>query len=415
MATLPVVSKAARPIAAVSGATMPKLYNLQILRTMAASLVVVDHAYLTLIHRGLPLQQYTEPAILAGNLGVAAFFVISGLIMMRQSADRFGAPGSWLLFAQHRLVRIVPMYWIATLVWFVAKQVWHNPTGHAKAQILLSLFFIPDVYAENGVLQPILELGWTLNYEMSFYLLFTLCLLFRRRIGVALLVGVPFALIVVRWTLSNLGAAQVSPAGHPLVAIRGFYTNSIIHLFALGVLLGFAEIKFTAFWRRIRLPISPALLMLAPTILIFAMPTVYGNMRSGPLSWFAVLVVVLCSLVALDRPGWFNRSLVLLGDASYSTYLFHLWALIWVLNPVLQRHASWTATPAHAAILAVICVICANILGLLIHLAVERPITRSLRKIRLPLGDTPSQASLPYTAAATVIGSGTTAPAASTS
>ena len=168
MATLPITSDSVPQVSPGIGNTKPKLLHLQILRAIAASLVVVDHAILSLNFGGAPTTQYTMPAYLLGHIGVAAFFVVSGLIMMRQSTDQFGVPGSPSTFVWHRLIRIVPLYWIATVLRLLSKFSWHSPTPHAAAQLFLSLAFIPDFVSGKINMQPILDVGWTLNYEMGF-------------------------------------------------------------------------------------------------------------------------------------------------------------------------------------------------------------------------------------------------------
>src|SRR5580658_7850078 len=100
----------------VEGGDLRKLAQLQILRAVAASLVIVDHAVGTLVKEGYLPGIYKPISFLFGGLGVSVFFVISGLIMMRTSADEFGKPKAAGRFAFRRIVRVAPLYWIATLV-----------------------------------------------------------------------------------------------------------------------------------------------------------------------------------------------------------------------------------------------------------------------------------------------------------
>jgi peptidoglycan/LPS O-acetylase OafA/YrhL len=77
-----------------------------------------------------------------------------------------------------------------------------------------------------------------------------------------------------------------------------------------------------------------------------------------------------------------GRAAVLLGDASFCTYLFHLWANRWAINWVHQG-SSRIHLERWALLLYLICaVIAANLLGVAIHLAIERPMTRALGRIR---------------------------------
>jgi exopolysaccharide production protein ExoZ len=93
---------------------MRKLAALQVLRGIAASLVVVDHSILRHVEWAdyPPIVKIAAPY--SGTLGVAVFFVISGFIMMHTAGDQFGKTGAALAFLRKRIMRIVPLYWAAT-------------------------------------------------------------------------------------------------------------------------------------------------------------------------------------------------------------------------------------------------------------------------------------------------------------
>ena len=72
----------------------------------------------------------------------------------------------------------MPMYYLFTialvLVWFVFPQGFKNVYISAEA-IIKSLCFIPYYIGDSG---PILSLGWTLNYEIFFYVIVGLFAIF---------------------------------------------------------------------------------------------------------------------------------------------------------------------------------------------------------------------------------------------
>ena len=384
MVTLPNTAGAALHLPRESQNDKPKLLHLQVLRVMAASVVIVDHAILELNLSGAPTSQYTFAAYLLGHMGVVAFFVVSGFIMMRQTADQFGVPSAPKLFAWHRLIRIVPLYWLATVLRLASEVAWHNPTPHAGKQLLLSLAFIPDYLSGKVNLMPILDIGWTLNYEMSFYLIFTLCLFLPRRIGVWLLVLVPLI-------LPHFHKVSLLPADHPLSAVFSFYTDPIIRFFALGVLFGYLELKFLHL-RRISLSLSPALLLIVAAVVLLTYPATLGV----PGNWnqaarLAAAIAVACTIFTLNKPGPFNRLLVLLGDASYCTYLFHLWINGFLVPHVLQIFHHFHREVTSPVLVVMVCVLCGNAAGVLIHLLLERPLTRALRAFKIGVSEAPVQ------------------------
>ena len=162
------------------------LYNLQILRGIAAVGVVFYHtAFL------LPGNVHTDFS------GVSIFFVISGFIMCfitRQSAEDF---------LPKRIIRIVPMYWLCTIAFVVINHrlfklfkpsTWTTDTTLA-IDIPQSLLFLPSEKA------PLLGVGWTLNFEIYFYLVFAVALWINRRF--APLIAAAFIYAV--FTLDSIG------------------------------------------------------------------------------------------------------------------------------------------------------------------------------------------------------------------
>src|ERR1041384_763192 len=148
----------------------PVLLNLHLLRAFAALAVVYFHITSP---NGLNL----SPNI--GSHGVDMFFVISGFIIAAigaRSPDRF---------LVRRFIRIVPFYWTATLAIFalsaLVPQYFHS-TRPDVVQLVCSLFFVPRQTSYSGMV-PTLLLGWSLNYEMYFYVLFALALAIAPRIA----------------------------------------------------------------------------------------------------------------------------------------------------------------------------------------------------------------------------------------
>jgi peptidoglycan/LPS O-acetylase OafA/YrhL len=172
-----------------------KLHFLQAARAIAAWLVIADHVLLELTH-GEPKNSLTRVAWILGDAGVYVFFVISGFIMVHICWDSFGRPSAASSFLWRRIIRIVPLYWLATIVALGYHRLSATHGAHAGwLELVLSIAFIPHVDQE-GRWAPILPQGWTLNYEMMFYIIFALGLSFRREIGL-LAVGVTLAAFVI--------------------------------------------------------------------------------------------------------------------------------------------------------------------------------------------------------------------------
>lgn len=281
------------------------LNNIQTLRALAAYAVVLYHCLTRFLHPADPLAaSYLD----LPSGGVDLFFVISGFVMVHTTRDEEG-PG-W--FAAKRIARIVPLYWIATLVViaFVLVRPWtFSQAPLTPDAILASLFFIP--YADaSGQAYPILGVGWTLNYEMMFYALFAASLLLPRAWRLAGVV----VLIALVWLVANL-------SGPGLIA--SFYARPITFEFAAGCILAHAMrrpemavfVRATPMWPfalagAAGFAILPALIPLGqPSLFRYGLP--------------ALLLVFAAVAQDLYRTPARETLLTRLGDASYSAYLLH--------------------------------------------------------------------------------------------
>ena len=294
-----------------------RLTHIQILRAIAAITVAVGHT----AHEAASLPKPTPAAqsVLAYTplfdwaFGVDVFFVISGFIMLHTTGDQFAKPGAALRFFSRRLARIAPLYWLMTLLFFAIARLAPNvmnsqPEG--LSDLFLSLFFVPFARS-TGLLQPILGLGWTLNYEMFFYLLFAACLTFPYKQGLAVL-----ALVFL--TLPFIGALWTTAP----VPIQ-FWTNSIVLEFLMGVAIA---ALYRSQWHPSS-SLSIALLALcAGLVLLFITPPL-GLPRFVTLGLPAACFVFAAVFAPEPTSGWAIDVARALGDASYSIYLSHMYSL----------------------------------------------------------------------------------------
>lgn len=344
------------------------LKNVQALRGLAAFLVVFVHLEKLAMLGGLP-----AGATVFGNSGVDVFFVISGLIMVVTTSGRKQTPQGFL---RNRITRIVPLYWAITFAVFavalVAPALLQSTSADA-VQLLKSLFFVP--YARpDGEMHPVVFVGWTLNYEMAFYVIFAIGLLLPSRLaGLALSIGIMAAAAMVGQVLR--------PGG-----VIGFYTAPIILEFGAGMVLG-------ALLVRDRLPKAPDWAI--PTVAVGA--AALALMLAGPWLWpqldravmFGVPAVVLvtCGLVAersglVLGQGWIQ----LMGAASYSVYLTHFFCTQVVTKAAerlafLGPAAMWALVPVAFGLVALV--------GVLAHRRLELPLTDLARRCIAPLGPRP--------------------------
>jgi len=339
---------------ALREARAQRFLGIQALRIAAACLVVVTHSTFYAFERldkSISVWQ-------RGTRGVDVFFVISGFVMIYSSQRLLALPGGWKTFAEQRIVRIVPLYWLVTtlkvlIVLFTAGLALHtvvNPTTAA-----CSYLFLParDL---DGKLEPLVGVGWTLNFEMLFYFLFTLALFFRKNVFV-------FAGVVLG--LLSVGAYFRDPAWPPVAA---FYLNSMVLEFYFGMLI--AKACMHGIW----IPKRSAYVLLACGLFLLIWPPENNwHLSKALINGVPASLIVwsVASLRLLDSaiPRW----VLYLGDASYAIYLIH--PFVSPLPPVVfsrfQFDYPWLSVVSSVAI--------GLGAGCILHQFVERPMTNWLK------------------------------------
>ncbi len=163
------LSEGGRPSNARLSAPGDMIYPVQYLRAFAATAVSVYHIGFIFGWQWRPLAA-----------GVDLFFVVSGFIMWSVTAGKLVRPAEFL---SHRIIKIVPLYWLFTIIFVVGASVSPGSFDEASptvSELAKSLLFIP-YSARNGADGPALAVGWTLNIEMYFYLIFAYGLVLKER------------------------------------------------------------------------------------------------------------------------------------------------------------------------------------------------------------------------------------------
>jgi exopolysaccharide production protein ExoZ len=291
-------------------ASIGKIVGLQYGRAVAALTVVVAHAF------AHPLPSPPDLSWYLGRVGVTIFFAISGFIMVQSVG-----PGTFnpLNFMKKRILRIVPLYYFVTLVVAIgalaAPGLFKN-TVFDLQHIAASLLFIPTYRPANMMIEPFVKLGWTLNYEMFFYVIFaSLCFLGAR--GRVLAVTALFIGLVVIGRFVSTDNALVR-----------FYTGYDLLGFLGGLWLGLWSLS----GRRIPGAMGSVMIAAAGIVGLVAGWMAYGDASPTLVRQVLVVAASTCIIAAVvfGEP-WLRQArvgvLVFLGDASYSIYLAHMFAL----------------------------------------------------------------------------------------
>lgn len=310
-----------------------------------------------------------------GWCAVDFFFVLSGFIIFYIHGKDLGQRPRWRGYMKKRLVRIYPIYWFLAFISLTMIFIGHNHisrTGMADLSsdpvyILKSIFLIPQPVA------PFLTVAWSLCYEIFFYIVFGLGILFNRRI----LWIFPIAYVVI--SICQAFAPGVL-GDHYLFT----FLSTNYHLeFLLGILTAYC---FNRLQRQQQLPANTvsvfrwswvpglALFMAAwyGTLVnesVFGKFTIYSRLSYGIASMLIILGIAQLQQIG---KGVLARFFLLLGDASYSLYLVHPLVLALLFKVItyagIHGQKSWMAIPLYLIASA-----CCVLTGIVLHKKVEKP------------------------------------------
>lgn len=344
--------------------------SIQYLRGIAAMMVVFDHFSVQMYRMGY--HGYWPDWIASG---VDIFFVLSGLLMWITTRGR--SPGVWT-FYKRRAVRIVPLYWVLTTVavavYLVAPQLlqslsfgfWHTVASYAFVM----------VPGPSGDIAPIMIWGWTLNYEMLFYVIFGLTLLLPTAWRFATTAVVLFALCLTGWLF-------VTGSSHPI--LQG-YTSDIMLEFLFGMALGawFSDPAPDQPRKRSIMPGSATWgwMLVVGGFAVIVLLAAYAPNLTRPLARGLPSMAIVAGALMLERYGSLPtlKSMHRLGDASYSLYLSHPFVLSALGQ--LWRKLHLDARPIGWIGFCLVATVACTVVGWLVFRGIEEPLIHLFKKRR---------------------------------
>ena len=287
--------------------------NVQALRGIASMLVMIAH--LTVVQPGAPWWLQLSAQTI-GPGGVELFFVISGFVILLMLPGLQG-PSSLVVsrdFALKRILRIYPVFWAAFIasilfvdyfektVWFAAP--WDPPPQYYLMQnaMLVAQY---NMYVPNA---------WSLAFEVHFYAVVTFCIF-----------------LSLRYCTYLLAVWSVVTAGFIVLADR-FFPDWSTTVFASPLVINFMFGMLVAYLYGRRLFIRPWLFVALGSALVLIGAALVIEFHGALTPFQRVLsfgigsAFILYGTVGLEMrdgrclPGFLR----VLGDISYSLYLWHL-------------------------------------------------------------------------------------------
>lgn len=319
--------------------------SIQYLRGMAALAVALSHIA---GHPGLSLE--------TGAAGVDVFFVISGFVIWTVTSRRPVKPGRFMI---DRLTRIAPPYVLLTVIVYLLATYIPGAFPHMRtslSHVILSVLFIPHI-DPSGTAFPQVVPGWTLNYELFFYLVFACGLSMPQHTRIWM-----YTCLLSMLTLIGL-------LTHSDYAIVNACTNPQLMEFVAGLWLGMARSAN-------RLPHGAwgwaALLAGAAGFVSWELLQGIQPTHWRALVWGLPSALIVGGLLTIERRAGIVQSqlALLLGNASFSIYLVNVFvvAATWrLVGPV--------SVPGYFASAVMTSVVG----GVVYWKIVEQPITRLAR------------------------------------
>jgi peptidoglycan/LPS O-acetylase OafA/YrhL len=334
--------------------------NIQVLRAAAALLVVLSHLLVM-----TNANYETAWDVRFGFFGVDIFFVISGFIMFytNRSMERDAAN-----FFAGRLLRIVPLYWLATIILVLIFLIGFHPNGLHYLDLPIfvrSMFFVPSEFPD-GRRDLVLSLGWTLMYELYFYIIFASTLLMR---------SLEKSLIAI--TVVFVAGIFIKAAFGPFPYLIEYYLSTILLEFVFGALIAIAYIRWSPGYFNWLMPLAVGLVLAGLGLALLASKVTDAAAGRGGLRFLFFGVpasLIVAGSLIFEKSGWIlkNRFALLLGAASYSLYLFHPI----LLQPTVKSVRLLLPVPLSISLYCAIimAVIIALAGAVVIHLAIEKKI-----------------------------------------
>jgi peptidoglycan/LPS O-acetylase OafA/YrhL len=345
-------------------------YGLQALRAIAALMVVLVHS-IYLWHTRV-LGEANPQYWMGGASGVDIFFVISGFVMTITLPGIAGFENRARVFLWRRITRIVPLYWLATTLKVALLLATPALALHPHLRlwnVVGSYLFVPTINPD-GLVVPVIVQGWTLNFEMFFYLVFTASLL-PGYSPVPLLTSI-LSIIAALGLLHSFSTPAFLSLISPML---------IEFLFGISIARSVQTGKVPGRW-------SSAALALAGWVAIL---TIFPHLPADsdqvqkwrfaiwgiPAACIVLGTVGLESIFAVRLPRW----VVVAGNASYAVYLVQTFVLPVV--GIIAARMSLQGEPALAFIIAMGMSL-SFLAGDLVHRFIELPILAKLKRLNVP-------------------------------
>ena len=309
--------------------------GLQLLRFFASISIVIFHSIGWLhVYRGDEIYVDWYHVF---SVGVDVFFIISGLVITMSLKNN---QPSIVTFVTNRLVRIVPLYWLLNLLFLIVEKAGFVGADYYGQYDLIhyavSFFFMSGLFHGN----PVLYVGWSLEWEMLFYLIAAFSLALYRD-------GWDSRFWACAGVLFGVSISVLASSYYPFCFLCGCLLFFLLRRkFIIGVMFNFAAFGFSLFFLWLGWSVSKGFVLIGGVLLVYS-------------SWH-----------------WLKNSRIadVLGDSSYAIYLLQVFAI-----PVTGKLSGVFGFAWYEFLF--VSILATSACGVVVHIFVEKPMIRVLRSV----------------------------------
>lgn len=305
--------------------------NLNTLRFLAATMVVIFHIELYKKFYGLPNLFHLPFFHIVGKLSVVLFFVLSGFLITSLLLNEIEKHKkiNFKNFYLRRIFRIWPLYFLILILGFfiiphfpswseIPNPAFKSVSENFFEKLLLYVFILPNLaVAWFGEITGTSQ-SWSLGTEEQFYIFWpVLIFFFRKRLILTM-----FLVLVLYWIIKlSLGkAGSIEPIFN---VISIFWSLFNINCMAIGGI--FAAIYFDRHTSVLKVLFNKALFLFSIAFLIISLSLGirYGFFHYEVFSVLFGIIILNLACNPLYEKTLEYKPLNYLGSISYGVYMYH--------------------------------------------------------------------------------------------
>ena len=306
------------------------IQGIQYLRAIAIILVLVVHSYnfilsklqYTMEYSNFEFYTYIKQFVSIGDIGVDIFFIVSGFIILYITKNSQDIKS----FILNRILRIIPLYWLYTTLLLLTYFIMNSQPDYNH--LLLSLLFIPT-FNDNSYL-PFLGPGWTLSFEIFFYIIFSIILKYFNKNSHRVIGTFFMFLIMIVFTDFKIGT------------IGYFFTNPLLIEFCFGMFIAYLYMKNETIFN---FKIINVVLIIIVALTMSIISLIFHSEQLGYFRFIYFGIPAVLLFLGLIKIKIKIRILNIVGDMSYTLYLAHYAFLLQVYWKIIVFFKLTSSSP----------------------------------------------------------------------